>query len=167
VWLSGQGGWCEHDAFKTVRDAQELHDWLTIDGYLCTGDSDSALLLHWEAVAAEFPEAPWLLVRREAAAAREAFDRAFATHPYPGTAGLNAVEKDEIWGRLVRRREELAVGLGRRCLGVEFAELEQMATAEKIWRHLRPDARFEPWRWEQLNGLRIEVAAAKVRTRWG
>lgn len=155
---------CWHDAVQHGWNAAGVMGQLAQTPAQFAGDSDSGLVLMHEELNALAPQAQWVFVLREQAAAEESFLKYFAGRSYKGTRPVAVAEARQIFGLLARKLEQARRFIpGHRAIEVEFAALERREVAAEIWAHCVPGVPFHQQRWELLDKLQVNPVPEKVR----
>lgn len=150
---------CDHDALKAgfTIDVLErrFHELAVSDPFItAVGDADSGLVFISDLVRQRWPDAPWLLVKRDTKAAEASFETAFAyCNPY-GPLMPDTFERCQ--------NAYNATKVSTNCLEVSFEQLERPACWSAIFEHLLPGYGFNAERAALLNTLKVEVIPEKI-----
>ena len=149
---------CYHDVARFCRAPDDLPEVLSIGAgrYEATGNSDSSLLLVHERVMELFPEARWLVLKRDL---NEAID---------ATMRVNFVkhEREVVQGVMERGQEAMDALMEREDPRVMSLTMEQMDDAEECalaWEHLGLPGHLDLARFEILHELKIVIHESKYQ----
>jgi hypothetical protein len=133
---------CHHDA---LLECDRVTDLPSILGRRAiVGDSDSGLLLFYSDVAAMYPGAPWVVIRRDPDEAFRSLVEHFGTDVSNGG-----------WPILTAALQTIPAG-NSSILSVSYDELGDVSIIRKIWNHCIPTVPFDAERWVLLRDLKIE-----------
>ena len=153
-------------AFPRSRTAW-LSNWLTTDSHFCWHDctfkddligeipigiSSSEIAPQYGEISLIYPNAPWLLVKRDSVEALASFLKFAERKQLNSKSFYDGIH--HFWETRAKLLEELSHQPN--VLTVEFFELDSIATAEKVWEHLLPEFAFDERRWKMLNGFNIQ-----------
>jgi hypothetical protein len=152
AWLAnllsyGDKSFCFHEAVRRATDLEaqfKLYDSVTHD---LVGDSSCGLLLNWQEVSARYPDARWVIIRRDPQQVLESSRRAF---PW---LKVTADAIRDLAGRLREARNALP-----NLLSVEFDELDEKVP--EILDHI--GLQINPLRLGQCLENKVEIAAHKA-----
>lgn len=156
---------CWHDATKDGLDAITLHSAFDKVNSKYVGDSDSGLLTLWEAARASFPDARWLIVRRDVKDALRAYRTYFKGRTYAG----HKVDDLNIEAGFDRTAalEALEASLpDNQKIVVNYEQLDHKLVMHEIWNFLTPTNPWSDNRWDLLNTMQINIYPEKVRSKW-
>lgn len=147
AWLTTDSAICYHDPQGvTLEELQAANPGRRV------GISGPETCLLWE----QYPEAPWVIVRRESQAALRAFME---------VAFDRLKVSDEALAQFWDGRLQLLNRMqGKHTLVVEFDELNREEWGKAIWEHIHPQSPFDSERWRLFNGLNIQQELRKDRT---
>jgi hypothetical protein len=132
---------CWHDALLRCHTASDL---VTLFGKgRFVGDSDSALMLFYDDVAAMYPGAPWVLVERDADEAFQSMVTKFGSDISKGG-----------WPLVVAAMQRMPSN--ESMLRVRYEELDDVAVIRGIWNHCMPSVKFDERRWRLLRDMKVE-----------
>lgn len=170
VWLANlftQGGnFCHHDALlhglaalpeMLQRPRHEAAAWRV-------GDCDSALPLFAEQVIDLFPNAPWLIIRRDSEDARRDAVAAFGQTPYPGTPPLTEEASRQTWPVLEAALARLPDILPRAQIkSLDFEAIDDESAMREAWQFLTPEEPFNRPRYAMLRAFRMTIMPEKTK----
>ena len=170
AWLANFFTWgqsrCVHDAIKQGVHADAIAAALQGPGPRYMGDADAGLAFLAPGLNRVFPNARWLVVRRDFGGAIDSFLKFFASRPYPGVSNDRAAVT-EAFERCAVAVGELAGHVpAERRKHVEFDELDSNLVLHECWNFLTPE---NPWcaaRARELQLLQVNVRPEKARFAW-
>lgn len=147
---------CLHDGLKTCERPEELQQRLAATGAEWPGDADTALPLFFPQIHKLFPQARYVFVERDAAAAEASSAKFWEGFQ---TAEQSAEAFARAQGALAAMRAALR---NQYTLTVRFEDLDQYHTAASVWEYCVPQVPFNPLRWEMLDEMRVTVIREKL-----
>ena len=169
AWLANLftygNSFCWHDACKGGLNADSVVEALSSVNTPYVGDSDSGLLLLYNAILARFPDSRWLLVRRHHVDAYKSFVKHFKERGYGGISVKDVQES--VFEGLATNLQELSTALpAMQKLEVDFEDLESGLVLHRAWEFLTPGNSWNKARFDLLHGLEINVYPEKASIVW-
>ena len=129
------------------------------------GDSDSGLLLCHKAIRSVFPDARWLLVRRDVKDAVMSFKAYFSGRTYAGVKvdDLDLSRAEALEAELTALEQSLPEN---QKMVVPYDELDYKLVLHEVWNFLTPGNPWSDNRWDLLNTMQINIYPEKVRSKW-
>jgi hypothetical protein len=150
--LSGAHGVCLHDVLGGCAGVEDLKS--QISDFKAAGVSDPALALVWRDVAAAWPEAKWVVVRRDKFDAARSYAAFLARHGW-GMAWDQVRATIEAWDA------ELAALLWEpQTTMVDYDDLDDAGEARRLCDFLRVG--FDPGRFEMMRRLNVQTIPGKA-----
>jgi hypothetical protein len=148
-WLSTDASICWHDR----KYSKELLDSPKIVGF-----SGPELVVQFEEIRDEVPDAEWVVVLRNEAEALASFKR---------WAG-DLLPQDDIVDKFWKERCHTLsmVSSHANVTLVDYNDLDNQEVCEGIWRTLLPMIPFDPERWKLLNELNVQQHLEKNLNKW-
>lgn len=152
---------CMHDGVKFGRN--DFAQALTSSPLDYSGDSDSGLLIYWPTVCEMFPEAKWVIIKRDASACRESYRKYFKGRIYCGSELVND-HTNQVFDVLSNAFHKAIEGIpSERLMEVDFDALEDESTVKAVWEWLTPENPWDQARYEMLQQMQINLIPEKVR----
>jgi hypothetical protein len=159
---------CWHDLSRECPSARQMRSFFLNEQILRPemkhlGNSDSAMLLFLEDMLEEFPDARWILIKRDPKDCRKSWDGYFTPeNPYPG-APTDPESLDRVFKLLETKLEEAEdLLLAAKCARVAFGDLSHERTVRHLWDWCLPGVNFPLNRWKMLNTFRVNVMPNKL-----
>lgn len=156
---------CLHDGLADCESVAQLREkflHLNFNGHDPVGNSDSMMGLFLDDLVPLFPEAKWVLVRRNPQEAKRAFLKAFTAEPAIPGHPPDPNGTDELFHRLTIELGGLWSRLpSSNLLTVDFEDLDQFSTLARIWDFLELPGQLSVERWNLLHPLRITQIPSK------
>jgi hypothetical protein len=155
-FLSVAPAFCWHDglsntpslkAFQTKMEAHEI-----------CGDSDSGLPFFYDELREMYPEANWVVLRRDP---EEVVVSLARMNPYFGMPRINVEEARSMVTASSKQLDKIASN--SKTLELRWSDLSLRESARSLWWHCLRDA--VPWRnerWEQLRDMNVTVRSADI-----
>ena len=156
---------CWHDLLGRCASLEELKERFhaTACGYTAVGNADSGLGWFFPQVDRMFPEAQWVIVRREPAEAASSLYRHLARHPYPELAPPTLGSARDLCRRLDEVLNVMKDLLPtERTIELDYRQLESERVCREIWEFATGAGDWNHERWELLNELRVNPASEKI-----
>lgn len=163
AFFSGKFSFCFHDATATTRFGIEklVTRFASVaEKYEFVGDSDSGLLAIADKVSRRWPQAPWVLIHREAEHVTQSYQRHFQGTSYP-CPELVADTREAI-AVVERLYSDAKSVLGQRALEVKFEDLENEDAVKSVWDWCLPGIEFPKERYEVFQKLVVNIHPAKA-----
>jgi hypothetical protein len=144
---------CLFEGTWGCRSLDDLDRVMVETGAEAAGNSDCVNSLLFERLVRKWPQARFVVIRRDPARVATSLDRLGLT---PGPEKIAAMS-----------RGIEAAAAHANAITVDFDALTGIEAGESIWRHCAPGQRFNRRRWQMLLGLNVQVSydaeAEKVR----
>jgi hypothetical protein len=138
---------CFHEPQETAAQLQAQNPGWRI------GLADSTLAIKFAELSKEFPDAPWLLVEREAKEAKRSFLKFVGAHVHLPAGALDYYFDTHA-------KASAALRAWPKALVVPYYQIDEQA--EKIWNHLLPGVPYCRARMAVLRDLKVEQNFSKV-----
>lgn len=133
---------CLHDEFRNVSNPAGLRESMELTGAECAGHSDSGNFLFADELMEIYPEARWLVVRREPLDSFKSMS-VYVPELRPSTI----LELSKALNEFIRQWEPMVV---------DFNDLTP-AVVERAARFLNPDWQCPAWRTEMLCNMQVQL----------
>lgn len=149
-----------HDGLRGCGSVGDLANKLGQLGVCFPGNVDPGLPHVFESIRARFPAARYVFITRDYDDALESYQTLMADHFTADQIADGFKRLDEA---LKVMRSALA---GQYVLEVPFDELEQSAACRAIFDYCGPGVPWNQPRYEQLQGMRVNIIAEKMMADW-
>lgn len=159
--------YCHHDATLTGPQPSKLRklaeETRKDTRAVWVGDSDSGLLVTAAATAKAFPQARWVMVRRDPEDAAESYIKYFKAHPYPSVPFISEEHARGMMKFCAHFLARIPEAIPEKLLlEVDYEDLNSEDTIRAIWEWCVPSLPFSRRRWQMLQAFNVSVMSEQV-----
>jgi hypothetical protein len=154
-WLSNfftyKDSFCFHEAIHLCHSIGDMKPLFESVKEPHVGDSDAWLLFYQENIMEMFPDAKWVLIKRDFVSSFEALKNRYKTEPSFDLEALSILKH-----KLDMFESDYSP------LVIQYETLNDVDICKRVWNYCLPDIPFNLARWHQLDVLKIDPMESKM-----